>query len=90
VLEALYCAASWCLQRGATSKVGEEAGPPGPRGLIEAKCQYRGEGGERVSVLAVVPTTAGGLPPPFIGQGEAAYNRAAQSQLRVAVQCTVL
>jgi hypothetical protein len=45
--------------------------------LIEAKCQYRGEGGERVSVLAVVPPTAGGLPPPFISQGEAAYNRAA-------------
>jgi hypothetical protein len=30
VLEALYCVAPWCLQRGATSEAGEEAGPPGP------------------------------------------------------------
>jgi hypothetical protein len=29
---ALYCVALWCLQRGATSEAGEEAGPPGPRG----------------------------------------------------------
>jgi hypothetical protein len=29
VLEALYCVAPWCLQRGATSVVGEEE-PPGP------------------------------------------------------------
>jgi hypothetical protein len=29
---------------------GEEAVPPGPWGLIEAGCQYRGEGGKRVSV----------------------------------------
>jgi hypothetical protein len=29
MLEALYCAALWCLQRGATSVAGEE-GPPGP------------------------------------------------------------
>jgi hypothetical protein len=28
---ALYCAAPWCLQRGATSEAGEEAGAPGPR-----------------------------------------------------------
>jgi hypothetical protein len=32
VLGALYCVAPWCLQRGATSEVGEETGPPGPRG----------------------------------------------------------
>jgi hypothetical protein len=32
VLGALYCTAPWCLQRGATSVAGEEAGPPGPRG----------------------------------------------------------
>jgi hypothetical protein len=32
VLGALYCVAPWCLQRGATSEAGEEAGPPGPRG----------------------------------------------------------
>jgi hypothetical protein len=50
VLEALYCAAPWCLQRVATSVAGEETMPPGPRGLIEARCQYRGEGGKRVSV----------------------------------------
>jgi hypothetical protein len=30
VLEALYCAAPWCLQRGATSLAGEEVVPPGP------------------------------------------------------------
>jgi hypothetical protein len=30
VLEALYCVATWCLQRGATSKAGEEERPPGP------------------------------------------------------------
>jgi hypothetical protein len=30
VLEALYCAAPWCLQRGATSVAGEETMPPGP------------------------------------------------------------
>jgi hypothetical protein len=32
VLELLYCVAPWCLQRGATSEVGEEVDPPGPRG----------------------------------------------------------
>jgi hypothetical protein len=36
VLEALYCVAPWCLQRGATSEAGEEIGPPGPRGTDEA------------------------------------------------------
>jgi hypothetical protein len=45
--------------------------------VIEAVRQYRGEGGERVSVLAVVVPGARGLPPPFIGQGEAVYKRAA-------------
>jgi hypothetical protein len=30
VLKVLYCVASWCLQRGATSVVGEEEKPPGP------------------------------------------------------------
>jgi hypothetical protein len=30
VLEALYCVALLCLQRGATNEVGEEAGPPSP------------------------------------------------------------
>jgi hypothetical protein len=54
------------------------------------KCQYRGDGGERVSVLAVVPPAGGGLPPPFIGQGEAVYNRAALFQLRAAVWCIAL
>jgi hypothetical protein len=29
-LEALYCVAPWCLQRGATSVAGEEEEPPGP------------------------------------------------------------
>jgi hypothetical protein len=29
-LEVLYCVAPWCLQRGATSMVGEEEEPPGP------------------------------------------------------------
>jgi hypothetical protein len=29
--------------------VGEEAWPPSPRGIDWSKCQYRGEGGERVS-----------------------------------------
>jgi hypothetical protein len=33
VLGALYCVAPWCLQRGATNEAGEEAGPPGPRGI---------------------------------------------------------
>jgi hypothetical protein len=42
--------------------------------VIEAKFQYRGEGGERVGVLPVAPP-ARGPPPPFIGQGEAVYNR---------------
>jgi hypothetical protein len=41
-LVALYCVAPWCLQRGATSKAGEEEKPLGPRGLMEATCQYRG------------------------------------------------
>jgi hypothetical protein len=57
--------------------VGEEAGPPGPCGLIEEKCQYCREGGERVYVLVVFPPAARGLPPPFIDQGEAVYNHAA-------------
>jgi hypothetical protein len=29
-LEVLYCVASLCLQRGATSEAGEEEWPPGP------------------------------------------------------------
>jgi hypothetical protein len=29
-LEAMYCVAPWCLQRGATSMGGEEQEPPGP------------------------------------------------------------
>jgi hypothetical protein len=29
-LEALYCVAPWCLQRGATSVAGEEEKPLGP------------------------------------------------------------
>jgi hypothetical protein len=44
--------------------------------LIEAECQYRGEGGERVSVLGRRPPAARGLPLPFIGQGEAVYKHA--------------
>jgi hypothetical protein len=32
VLGALYCVALWCSYRGATGEVGEEVGPPGPRG----------------------------------------------------------
>jgi hypothetical protein len=68
-------------------KQGGRGGRASRSGLIEARCQYLGEGGERVSVLPVVPFAAGGLPPPFIGQGDAVYNRAAQFQLRVAVWC---
>jgi hypothetical protein len=34
VLESLYYAAPWCLQRGATSEAGEKAEPPGPRGFV--------------------------------------------------------
>jgi hypothetical protein len=56
---------------------GEEAGPPGPRGFRLRHVQYRGEGGERVSVLATPPPTAMGLPLLFIGQGEAVYRHAA-------------
>jgi hypothetical protein len=43
--------------------------------LIEEECQYRGEGGECVSVLSrrPPPLAARGLPPPFIGQGDAVY-----------------
>jgi hypothetical protein len=40
--------------------------------LIEAKCQYRGCGRKYASVhLSVLSPVAMGLPPPFIGQGEA-------------------
>jgi hypothetical protein len=35
VLEALYCVAPWCLQREATSEVGEKAEPPGPIGVLD-------------------------------------------------------
>jgi hypothetical protein len=59
VLEALYCVAPWCLQRGATSEAGEEADPPGPRGTDGAKCQYRGEGGKRASVRYRSPPDRG-------------------------------
>jgi hypothetical protein len=59
-LGVLYCVAPWCLQREATSKAGEEGKPPGPRGLIEVKCQYRGCGWKRASVqLSVVPPQPG-------------------------------
>jgi hypothetical protein len=56
---------------------GEEAVPPGPWDLIEAGCQYRGEGGKRVSVRYPSSPRGWGTPP-FIGQGEAVHNRAAQ------------
>jgi hypothetical protein len=38
------------LHHGACRGELQEAVPPGPWGLIEAGCQYRGEGGKRVSV----------------------------------------
>jgi hypothetical protein len=41
------------------------------------RCQYRGEGGKRVSVCSPSPPAARGLPSNFVGQGEAAYYRAA-------------
>jgi hypothetical protein len=51
--------------------VGEEAGPPSPRGIDWDECQYRGEDGERVSDRCPpsrVPC-GWGTAPPFIGQG---------------------
>jgi hypothetical protein len=42
-------------------------------------------GGERASVRYFPSPATGGPPPPFIGQGEAVYNRVAQFQLHVAV-----
>jgi hypothetical protein len=64
------------LAEGSYKHGGREAGPLGPRGLIVAECQYCGEGSERVSVLSVAPPAARGLPPLFIGQGEAVHNHA--------------
>jgi hypothetical protein len=41
----------------------EEEEPPDTWGLIEAKCQYRGEGGKRASVhLSVFPRRLGDRP----------------------------
>jgi hypothetical protein len=63
VLGALYCVAPWYLQRGATSKAGEEAGPPSPRGfLIEASVNIVVEA-ESVWVSAICHLPAArGLP----------------------------
>jgi hypothetical protein len=46
--------------------------------LIDAKFQYRGEGGKCASVRYMSSPADRGPPPPFIGQGEAVHNRAAQ------------
>jgi hypothetical protein len=48
---------------------GEEAGPPGPRGFRLRHVQYRGEGGERVSVLATPPHGNGTVPPFYRPRG---------------------
>jgi hypothetical protein len=63
VLEALYCVAPWFLQRGATSKAGEEAEPPGPRGFsIEASANIAVKA-ESVRMSAIRrPPAARGLP----------------------------
>jgi hypothetical protein len=47
------------LAEGATSVAGEEVRPPGPRGLIAAECQYRGEGGKRASTQLFVVSPCG-------------------------------
>jgi hypothetical protein len=47
------------------------------RVLIEAKCQYRGEGGRHVSECYPSSPCGQGTAHPFIGQGEAIYRRAA-------------
>jgi hypothetical protein len=44
--------------------------------LIEARYQYCGEDGERVNVCCLSSPAARRPPSPFIGQGEAVYNRA--------------
>jgi hypothetical protein len=72
VLGALYCLHRGARRGVATSVAGEEAWPPGPRGLIEASAKIV-EKTESVRVFAIrrpVPLTAGGSPLPFIGQGE--------------------
>jgi hypothetical protein len=56
---------------------GEEAWPPSPRGIDRGKCQYGGEGGERVGDRCPSSPCGWGTAPPFIGQGGAVYMRAA-------------
>jgi hypothetical protein len=67
--------------------VGEEAWPPSPRGTDRGKCQYRGEGGERVSdrcPSSRVPC-GWGITLPFIGQGEGDLQACRTISLRIAV-----
>jgi hypothetical protein len=77
VLDALYCVAPLFLQRGATSEVGEEAGPPCPRGVIEASANTMVKEVSTCVCSLSSLSAARALPPPFIGQGEAAYKCAA-------------
>jgi hypothetical protein len=46
--------------------VGEEEEPPSPRGLIEAKCQYRGEGGKPLLSVAPPPHPRAARGPPLV------------------------
>jgi hypothetical protein len=67
--------------------VGEEAWPPSPRGIDWGECQYRGEGGERVSDCcpsSSVPC-GWGTAPPFISQGEGSLHACRTISLRVEV-----
>jgi hypothetical protein len=89
VLEALYCVAPRCLQRGATSEAGEEAGPPGPEVLIEASANIVVKA-ESVQVCAVRRLCGWGTAPPFIGQGGGSLQACRTVCLRVEAWCTVL
>jgi hypothetical protein len=83
-----YIASHRGARRGvATTEVGEEAWPPSPRGTDRGKCQYRGEGGERVSdrcPSSRVPY-GWGITLPFIGQEEGDLQACRIISLRIAV-----
>jgi hypothetical protein len=75
----------------ATSEAGEEAWPPSPRGVDWGKCQYRGEGGERVSERYPSSRVCGWeTAPPFIGQGGSSLHACRTISLRVEVWRAVL
>jgi hypothetical protein len=69
VLEALYCVAPWCLQRGATSERERRRTLQVPEVLIEAGANIVVKTESACMSALRRPPCGQGTAPPFIGQG---------------------